>query len=204
MKLAAEDIKYLRPSLIVFVLCLLIGGASAGYTYWLGQRAQEQNRQARALEGSTKNKLAQASQEEQELREKITRYLELKQRGYIGKEKRLDWIELLSAIRRDRKLGDLSYELAAQQPTEKVLVPSGPERGGYIFMSSSLKVTSSLLHEEDLLRLLADIEQGISAYPSLRTCTMVRQESDERSLKLKYPLRTECTIELTTLMERAI
>ncbi len=202
MSTPSLEVRYLRSSVLLLIGCLLFGAGVAGYSYWRWQGAQLQNKQAISENAAVKSKLARASQEELELKEKIGRYLQLKQLGYIGPEKRLDWIEQLAMLRRERKLSDLQYELTPQHPVEKFLLPSGAEAGGHSFQTSTLKLTTSLLHEGDLVQLLADINAKIPAYASVRSCNINHQTGDDRSLRLRYTLKAECTVELITLREQ--
>jgi hypothetical protein len=201
MKLSKDDTRYLRASIVWLVLglCVCAAAASASYLHW--QDAQKQQKAAQNADKEIRNKLALASKEEQELKEKISRYLALKQAGVLGDEKRLDWVEQLALIRRDRKLADLQYELTAQHPAERTLITAGPNAGGHQFYTSTLKLTASLLHEGDLIALLDDIKTRLSAIPSVRECLVDRRQVDERAFSLSYGLKGECTLELLTIKE---
>lgn len=201
MNLSPADKRYLRASIVMLTLALLFGAGAAGASYYYWQQTQQQNRIARNQEIETRQRLAQAAQEEVELKAKIGRYLQLKAQGIIGPERRLDWVEHLAQLRRERKLGDLQYELSAQHPVERQLLAGGVEAGGHRFVTSTLKLGASLLHEGDLAQLLDDIGQRLSAQSSLRHCQIERRPSQPGTPTLNYALRGECELELVTIQE---
>lgn len=203
MKLSPEDGRFLRGAGITLLACLLLGagGVASAYLYW--QNALREHKAATSQQKETRRRLAQASSEEIELKEKISRYLALKQQGIIGAERRLDWVEQIAGIRRELKLPDLAYDLSAQHPVERVLLPAGAQAGGHRFVTSTLHFTTSLLHEGDLTGILAQMQQKLAAQVSTRDCRLSRRDDDARSASVAYTLRAECTVELVTVKESA-
>lgn len=165
---------YLRGGLILLALAIAIGAAAAVWGWFALQRAEAHNKVAVAKRSEIQGKLARASLEEQELRTKIARYRALDVKGYFGAERRLDWIETMSQIRTQRRLPDLRYELSAVHPVDKMLLPAGPQAADRRFASSTLTFTANLLHEGDLVALLADVRERIPAYAVLRKCVLRR------------------------------
>ena len=167
-------IGYLRGALILLALAVVIGAGAAVWCWFTLQRAEAQNKAAIAKRAEIQGKLARASLEEQELRTKIARFRTLDAKGYFGAERRLDWIEAMAQIRSQRRLPDLRYELSPVHPVDKALLPSGPKAADRSFASSTMTLTANLLHEGDLLGVLADIRERVPAYPVLRKCVMRR------------------------------
>ena len=201
MTLSSEDGRFLRSSGIGLLLCLILGAGAVALAYLYWQGAVRDNNVARNQQQETKRKLAQASSEEIELKEKIARYLTLKQRGVVGIEKRLDWVEQLGAIRRERKLPDLTYELSAQHSVERNLLPNGASAGGHRYVTSTLQFATSVLHEGDLTGMLADLQSRLAAGVSVRECRLSRRSDEDRTQGFGYGLRSECKVELVTIKE---
>lgn len=203
MTLTPADTRYLRASALMLALCLALGASAAAFSHYRWQEAEKKHRLTQVRDQEMHQKLAQARQEEAELKEKISRYLTLKQQGIIGAERRLDWVEQFSLIRRERKLPDMQYELSAQHPVDKDLLRSGSNVGGHQFLTSTLKFRTALLHEGDMISLMKDIRTRISAFPIARSCQIERRNADDQASGLNYGLKTECEIELVTIKDPA-
>ena len=118
MKLLPGDFKKLQISLCSSLLMLALGGAALylmndGYRLALRERAAAQSQR-----NEQSGKLQRARAEEHEIMEKISLFQSLQQRGVIGPEQRLDWVELLRDIRDKRQLIELSYEIEPQRPLD--------------------------------------------------------------------------------------
>lgn len=198
MAAPAFDFKRLQVNLILLVLAIALG---AGVVYasmqYLGQ-AVKARQAAQAVRQDMKNKLSKVNDEEKELREKLERYNRLDRQGVIGQEHRLDWIEQVRRTEKERKLFRIDYELAPQQPIDKFIAqPSG---SGVEVLSSPMKFTMPLLHEGDLLNLLADLTANVKAYLRLDNCTLTRTpQPAERGPAPQ--LRAECRLDWITLRE---
>lgn len=192
MKPLAFVFRHIRWNLLFFLVLALLGGAAVYSSRNLYSAAQKDNKQALDKRNQIQAKLANARNEEQELREKFARFQSIEARGYIGIERRLDWVEQIRKIKTSRKLLDVQYELSPQQ------VLDGSTGSGYDFMSSNMKLQMPLLHEEDLLNFFADLRESIRAYTSLQSCSVVRQQKAGSSAQLL----ADCSIDWITLREK--
>lgn len=141
-------------------------------------------------------KLKQVRDEETEIKQKSILFTRLQERGIIGPEQRLEWVELLKEIRDKRRLIDLQYEIAPQR-----LLDGNPS-SSYAFYSSAMKLQLRLLHEEDLTRLIGDLRSQAKALIRVRSCDVARlpASADERSGR-RANLSAECEIDWLTLRE---
>lgn len=190
---------YLRGVLILLVLCCAVGGAATAFGWFSLQRAETAHKAALAQRNNALQRIGRASLEEQELRVKIQAYRKLEARGLFGPEKRLDWIERMTQIRNARRLPDLHYELSPQHPVDKTWLPTGPTAATQRFEASTLTLTAGLLHEGDLLALLADIRSQVPAHTALRRCVMTRAQRPERIGGAT--LDTVCELDWITIQE---
>ena len=193
MNPAADVFKRIRWNLLLFVTTALLGAAIVWYSKTLLTNAQKENKQAVAKRADVQGKLANARNEEQELLDKFARYQSIVARGYIGSERRLDWVEQIRKIKTNRKLLDVFYELEPQQ------VLDATNASGFDFMVSSMRLQMQLLHEEDLLNFLADLREGFRAYTAVKTCTVTRLTRQGSSVQLA----ADCTLDWVTLRERS-
>ena len=101
MKLDAKDFKRLQWAIAFLIAMAMVGGASVWTIQQLKKSSEKAFQEATAARRDMQTKLARASEEQQELRDKIERFQALKARGYIGPEQRLDWIEAIARISRE-------------------------------------------------------------------------------------------------------
>ena len=191
MKDVKEILSHIQWNLAFFLIMAALGAASIYTSRGLYAEAQKTNKTALAKRTEIQAKLANARDEEQELRDKFARYESIEARGYIGSERRLDWVEQIRKIKTTRKLLDLQYDLAPQQLLES-------NSSGYDFMVSTMKLQMQLLHEEDLLNFLADLRDSIRAYTSLKSCNVLRQTKQGSAAQLA----AECSVDWITLREK--
>ena len=102
-------------------------------------------------------------------------------------------------IRAQRELLDLRYRVERQ--TLLSAIPGKP--ANVEFYASTMRVGIALLHEEDLLRFLADLRESGNAYYSVRRCAVTRTGQAATGTTITPRLRAECEIDLITIMDRA-
>jgi len=199
-KTALKQLKKLRWNLALLAVCALVAIAAgvAGESFVKGVASDE--RSAVAEQRDIRAKLARARDEERDLRGKIERYRDLDARGLIGQEHRLDWVEQIRKIKQARRLIDVQYELAPQQPLDPALLPGGA--GAFEFMSSTMRLQMALLHEEDLLTFLADLRDNVQAFIRVRNCSVERIGADSDRAASAAQLSAQCLVDWITLREK--
>lgn len=200
MKLGAKDFKRLQWSIAFLVLMALIGGGSLWSVLMLQKGGEKNIKQASAARLEIQGKLARARDEEQELRDKIGRFQALKDRGFIGEEKRLDWVEIIARIKAARRLSKLDYEFAPQRLVDASILPGGASAGGYEIVSSQMKLRLNLLHEGELLDFLAELRNAVQAMVQVRSC-IIEPITDRAIRGNNAQLKADCTLEWITLRE---
>jgi hypothetical protein len=71
------------------------------------------------------------------------------------------------------------------------------------FFASSMRVDLQLLHEEDLLRFLADLRASGNAYYAVKKCTITRTGQAVGGIAMTPRLSASCDIDLITVVDRA-
>jgi len=184
----------------IVAAALIAGGAAAVFlTQQLVQKAAGEQRTATAERQSAQDKLARATDEEREIRERLADYRKLIARGVIGDEQRLEWVDRIAEIKARRKLFDVKYTIEAQRPVEYPGVAGG---GDVEFLASAMKVEMALLHEGDLFGFLDDLRSALSAQVVVKSCTMQRSDTNVAERGLAPRLRATCDIDLVTIRDR--
>jgi hypothetical protein len=199
MTFTRAELRKLAPTLLIALVLLALGaglihlanaslkGASARLA------AAQQERKASA------ERLARIAEEEREVREKLDVYQRLKNLRVLGEERRLEWADAIARIRKERELLDLRYRVERQKLLSAV--PGKP--ANVEFYASTMNVELALLHEEDLLRFLADLRASGNAYYSVKRCGVDRTGQPASGGGAIPRLRAACEIELITVIDRA-
>lgn len=191
--------RHIRWALLAMLLMVAAGAGAVYYADQFHARTLATQAGARAARVEAQTKLARARDEEQELRATTARFNELAQRGVIGDEARLDWVDLIRRIREARKLYELQYEIAPQQP-----LGAGIAGSPYRFMQSPMRLTMQLLHEEDLTGFLDDLAAQAPAYLRTRRCAVDRlPQPAEPPAGATPQLRAECELDWITIHKAA-
>lgn len=199
MSTLQTELRLLRWPLISLGVALVIALA-VGLTAWhFMQQTRKQTNQIVLDSLRIQDEARRLAAEEQEIHDKIDIYQAILARGIIGPERRLDWVELIRASQRERQLLDLEYEIQPQIP-----LPKANSNGGYTFMDSAMRVQIPLLHEEDLLRFITDIQTHASAFVRVRSCRITRAAPNQvKPGEGPSPnLQAECLLDWITLKDQ--
>jgi hypothetical protein len=161
-------------------------------------KAQAQLTSAQAERRQNADRLARIAEEEREVSEKLDVYKQLKRLNIVGEERRLEWADAVARIRNQRELLDLTYRVDRRKLLKSV--PGNP--GSVDFFASTMTVGLELLHEEDLLRFLADLRESGNAYYSVKSCGVRRTGQAATGTTITPRLRASCEIDLVTVIDR--
>lgn len=201
MKLDAKDLKHLQWAIAFLVVMALLGGGSVWGILQTKKISEKEFQEASSARRDIQTKLARAREEEQELRDKIGSFQALKAKGYIGPERRLDWIETIARIKTAQRIFKLEYDFTPQRPVDAGLLPGGSAAGGFEIMSSQMRLQIELLHEGELLAFIAELSNAVQALVLVRSCNIERIPPGKTDRGNNAQLKAECTLEWITLKE---
>jgi len=199
MRLTREEFKRLLAPLAIAAALLAAGAALIWSASGALRDAQARLGAAQAERRQSNERLARISEEEREVSQKIDVYQRLKSLNILGEERRLEWADAINRIRAQRELLDLRY--AVERQRQLVSAPGKP--ANVDFYASTMKVQLALLHEEDLLRFLADLRESGNAFYAVRRCELARTGQAVTGATMTPRLRADCDIDLITIMDRA-
>ena len=191
-----DDFPLIRKAFIVLIASLLLSAALVGACRTLRLKQQDDMTQAQVQRNDANNKLRQAENDKQEIQDYQPKFVTLRERGFVGEERRLDWMEYIQHIRESRKLLPITYEVSAQQVFQ---VSPEVSIGDLELRGSKMKLQMGLLHEGDLLNFLDDLKR--KGFYTVQECKVKRAGAEPESAHL--PLAAECVIYWLTLGERA-
>lgn len=199
MRFTQEELKRLALPLAIAVALL---GAGAFLAQWAGESfagAQRTLAAAQAERRQNTERLARIAEEEREVNQKLDVYQRLRGLRIFGEERRLEWADAISRIRKERELLDLRYRVERQ----KLLYSIAGKPANVDFYGSTMRVDLALLHEEDLLRFLSDLRSSGNAYYSIQRCSLARIGQAPTGANIAPRLSASCEIELITIVDRA-
>jgi hypothetical protein len=191
------DFSLFRISLFAFIGILLAVSSTLFVLHTRNQHHQQEFQtsitQLRAIRSSYSDLIEQ----EKIYREYARRYNALIQKGIIGAENRLSWIESLQSISNDLQLPELNYTISPQTAfPEEALDFAFPS----IYVSHSrMEWVTQIYHEGDLLSLLGGIQYRSSGMPLIESCDIdfsrPAGRSGENSVFPSARLTTQCTLD---------
>lgn len=171
MKLSQQDILKLRiPAVIlgvVLILMVVLVWLTESHKQDTARKLQIQKEQLIQAE----QKFRTSGQEKETIIKYLPEYQHLIDIGFIGQEKRLEWVDSLRRIHKDRKLFNISYSINPQEAYKTSLVPN---LGAFTLNRSMMKLELSMLHEGDLLTLVELLAKEQGSPFILSDCELTR------------------------------
>ena len=130
----------------------------------------------------------------------FTTYQTLIDKGFVGEERRIEWVDELRAQHKNHKLFDVNYSISQQEEYK----PSFANNiGGFILHRSVMKLNLDMLHEGDILQLVESLSANNTAPFMLRDCEITRLNptSELMSKQLIANLHAQCELDWLTLHE---
>lgn len=196
MMLQGDDWHILRKpilmsSTVVLVIILLVGVA---YQYSRYQTVALQ--QAKLSHKKAQQRLQLVQQEQVDRLQYLPQYQHLMAGGFIGEERRQQWLAQLWQVREQHDLFEIDYDISQQQSYQ----PSFIEKAdGHQLYRSVMTLKLGLLHAGDLLQLLSGLRQNTSPF-MLRDCEIIRiADMKDNPDASQENLKARCEIDWLTL-----
>lgn len=140
---------------------------------------------------------AYADNEKREIRTFQPQFIALRERGLVGEENRLAWLDAIRRIQEERSLLPISYEVSPQQP---VTADARMVTGDYQLRASRMALHMDMMHELDLFNFLEDLRAR--GYFAVQDCALKRL-ANAASQPDAPGLSADCTLNWLTLMPGA-
>lgn len=190
---------------ILAALGLLLAGA---FHWWRADMARRLDHQRKA-EQTSQQRFLNSGRERADIERLLPLLQSLQSQGLYGEEKRLEWIERLRGMERRWPGLKLQYAIEAQvmQPAAGANPGAAPMAGaGAVALpapgaaagarrielfATRMRLTMTLVHEEDMLRVLEELAQAQLGRVSVERCEMNRANG--------AAIKAECTLVWNTL-----
>ncbi|MDO9051239.1 MAG: hypothetical protein Q7U70_07105 [Methylotenera sp.] len=201
MKLNRQDWQKMQTPLVllgvVFVMVTLLIGFAQHYNTEQEQALQTQQN----LLNAARQRYQSSGTEKDMITEFLPQYQALINQGFVGEERRIEWVDNLRAQHKNHQLFGIKYNISQQ---EKYTPAFAPNLGGFVLHRSIMKLELDMLHEGDLLQLTESLNANNAASFMLRDCEIVRLNTNGLpSDQLIANMHAQCELDWLTLREPA-
>ncbi|RZT10807.1 hypothetical protein SAMN05216319_0728 [Duganella sp. CF402] len=159
----------LRTAVLTLIGAIVVALVGVWLSYIKLQEAAQGAENAQRKRDAAYSRYAQVDNEKRDIRNFQHRFVELRQRGLVGDEQRLAWLDAIRQVQDQLKLPPLSYEIEAQQV---VTLEAPLDLGDYQLRGSRMHLHMELLHELDLFNFLQELRER--GYVAVQDCSLKR------------------------------
>lgn len=201
MQLDKQDWQKLQMPLVllgaVIIVVVLLFGFAQHYNTNQEQALQTQQN----LLNAARQRYQSSGMEKDTIVEYLPKYQALISKGFVGEERRIEWVDNLRAQHKNHKLFGIKYNIGQQ---EKYTPTFASNLGGFTLHRSTMRLELDMLHEGDLLQLTESLNANNTASFMLRDCEIVRLNAGgPLSSQLIANLHAQCELDWLTLREPA-
>jgi hypothetical protein len=196
MNVALKDIASLGRPLLAVAVVLAVCAGGVYYSNALLKRSRTDLTAAQGQLNEARKRVQQSGDERDMISAYVGPYTALVERGVVGEEQRLNWVDALREANNQAKLFGVEYEVLAQQP---YAFATEVQAEGLPVQQSIMKLKLGLLYEDDLLTFFRALQaQGAGAF-AVNQC-MIERVSREATRPANAPtLRAECELAWITI-----
>jgi hypothetical protein len=196
MAFALKDIGALGRPLTVLAVVLAACAAGIAYSGTLVKRARTEVAAAQKQLNEARDRVQKSGTERDMIAAYVGPYTALVERGVVGEEQRLAWVDALREASNQARLYGVDYEVSARQP---YAYAAEVEAGGLPVQQSVMKLSFGILYEDDLLAFFRALrEQNVGTF-TLQQCVLERVSRDLKRPVNAPALRAQCELAWITI-----
>jgi hypothetical protein len=176
---------------------------AAAFQWWRIDMARRLDLQRKG-EQTSRTRFLNSGRERADIERLLPLLQSLQSQGLYGEEKRLEWIERLRGM--ERRWPGLKLQYAIEAQVVQPAAGASPNAGGIAappvagapgsarrieLFATRMRLTMTLVHEEDMLRVLEELAQARLGHVSVERCEMNRANG--------AAIQAECTLVWNTL-----
>jgi hypothetical protein len=198
MSLNQQDWRKLRYPMIGLGASLIIVGLLVSFA----DQYREKNETALQAQQNMLNQARQKFQSSGLEKETIIKYLpvynDLLANGFVGEERRIEWIEALRNIHAKHKLFSIDYSIGLQEAYKPSFLPN---LGSFRLNRSVMNLKLNMLHEGDMLAIIDGLHEQTTPF-IVRDCKIQRPIGAVVNTKnIAANMQAECEIDWLTLRD---
>jgi predicted lysophospholipase L1 biosynthesis ABC-type transport system permease subunit len=196
MNMRQIDWQYLRGGLIVFACLLTVAGALLWGVDTYHRRVDDAFHEQEREFSSAKRRYEEARRNRAVYQQHLSDYRRYMERGVIGEEQRLSWIEQLQALNEEYKLASLNYEISPQEEAE---LPGLDVPANVQLNVSRMELEAGLLHEGDAVSLWKEFRNQSKGFYAIKECELNSNNLDRQGSRDYRPYTAY--VDMTCLLD---
>ncbi len=182
----------LRGTLVVFVLSLAVSAGMVSASFYFRQNMEREYQVHHGEFREASRKYLAVDDEERIIVQFFPEFRRLYERGLLGGERRLSWLEALRRAGDDIGIKQVSYKLDAQR---EATPDFNINLGNYQLYASAMSLSLELAHEGDLLRLFDALDRDALGQYTVRRC-VIKRSGEVLDLSAENAnLNADCTLD---------
>lgn len=173
MKASEFNWRVLRTPVIVLAVALSISAVILVSSYMFRDSMELDYDRKQQEFNSISSKYLAVDEQEKLIAEYYPGFVELYNKGVVGRERRLDWIEALRQAGERLKIPSLRYEISARSGIEQ---PVPVNLGRYTLQATTMTLRLEMAHEADLTRLLTTLDRVAPGIYTVSSCEIRRKD----------------------------
>ena len=198
MKLAEIDWVVMRGAMILLVVALIVSVTLIYGGVHFGEKMSREIGNERRQLTSVRSQYQTIDDEQRVIELYLPQYEALAERGIVGREHRLSWVETLKAVAEEVKLPSLRYELF---PQEEYVAEFPLQQGVYKVYSSDMRLNMGLLHEGDLPLVLRELQRKATGLFTVSRCEMRRSSQVVTMRPKAQNINASCDLKWYTIKQ---
>lgn len=173
MKKLDFDFSFLSDAVVALVACAVLGGGLLWWSHYYKTRQEAAYSRNHGEFREASQRYLSVDDDEKIIRQQYPRYIELTNKGVIGEENRLNWLESLRRAGASIDLPSLRYQISAREAANPPYLVNF-NSGNLQVYESRMRLDVGLLHEYDFSALLDELNRHAAGLYSVSRCTFTR------------------------------
>jgi hypothetical protein len=201
MAFSLKDVSSLGRPLLAVAVVLALCASGAWYTHRLLEKGRAGLRSAEAQLAEARKRVQQSGEERDMIATYVGPYNALVQRGVVGEEQRLSWVDALREANNVTKLFGVQYEVGAQQPYPFL---AEVQATGLSVQQSLMRLKFGVLYEDDVLAFFRALQaQNIGTF-AVNQCALQRIDRSVLRPSNAPTLQADCELAWITIAAPAL
>ena len=196
MRLISKDFDAIKLPLLA--LAIAVAASSVMVAFSSNQRSESEKQYRDQLTGlqDARTRYQRSGEERETVMHYLQAYRQLEKIGFVGAERRLNWVESLRAANTQAGLFGVDYQLSAQEPFPYVAKDNAI---GDRLKHSRMRLSFGVLHEGELTRLFRALSAQQPGFFTLNSCSLDRAGRRGAPVPRQANLTAECELSWLTI-----
>lgn len=190
------DWTIIRGAIISLVLSIAISSSLVAGSYYFQNAMNREYIKNNAQFRSISQRYLAIDEEAKRIQKYFPKFIDLYNRGVIGNEQRLNWIEALRKTGARIKLPLLTYSISSQKDYTP---PYSISLGSYKLYKSEMTLDLQMLHEGDLFSLLNALNSDARGEYNVTSCNFDKGDKEIVESASAPNIRASCELEWYTI-----